>query len=57
MEKRLDNPSIRIYINKIQYGITFKIKVGYYFKHLTPETMEYLGTTKSKIAKDKNDEN
>ena len=52
-----DNPSIRIYINKIENRITFKIKTGYYLKILTPETMKLLGSTKSKINKDENGEN
>ena len=47
------NPSIRIYINKIANGITFKIKTWYCLKPVTPETMKSLGSTKSKIAKDK----
>ena len=47
-----DNPSIRIYINKIENRITFTIKTGYYLKLLTPETMKLLGSTKSKITKD-----
>ena len=34
--------------------ITFKKKTGYYLKLLTPETMKLLGSTKSKITKDKN---
>ena len=38
-----------IYINKIQNRIMFKIK--------TPETIKLLGSTKSKITKDKNGEN
>ena len=46
-----------IYINKIENRITFKIKAGYYLELLTPETMKLLGSTKSKINKDKNDEN
>ena len=36
---------------------TFKIKTGYYLELLTPETMKLLGSTKSKITKDKNGEN
>ena len=36
--------------------ITFRIKTGYYLELLT-ETMKLLGSTKSKINKDKNDEN
>ena len=35
----------------------FKIKTGYYLGLLTPETMKLLGSTKSKITKDKNGEN
>ena len=51
------NPSIRIYVNKIDNIITFEIKAGYYIKLLSPEKMEYLGKTKSRIAKDENAEN
>ena len=47
----LNNPSIRIYINKIENKIMFKIKTGYYLKLLTPETMKLCGSTKSKIKK------
>ena len=35
----------------------FKIKTGYYFELLTPETMKILGSTKSKITKNENGEN
>ena len=52
-----DNPSIRIYINKIENRITFEINTGCYFELLTPETVKLLGSTKSKITKDKNSEN
>ena len=48
---------MRIYLNKIENSITFKIKTGYYLKFLTPTTMKLLGSTKSKITKDKNGEN
>ena len=37
--------------------ITFKIKIEYYLKLLTPETMKLLVSTKSKITKDENGEN
>ena len=37
--------------------ITFKIKTGHYLELLTPETMKLLGSTKSKITKDKTGEN
>ena len=44
-----DNTSIRIYVNKIENRITFKIKNGYYLELLTPETMKLLGSTENKI--------
>ena len=50
----VDNPSIRIYVNKIENRITIKIKNGYYLELLTPETIKLLGSTNSKITKDKN---
>ena len=53
MEK-IDNPSIRIYINKIENRIIFKIKTGYNLEFLTSETMKLLGSTENKITKDKN---
>ena len=55
--ENVDNPSIRIYVNKIENRITFKIKNRYYLELLTPETMKLLGSTESKITKDKNGEN
>ena len=55
--ENVDNPSIRMYINRIENRITFKIKNGYYLELLTPETMKLLGSTESKITKDKNGEN
>ena len=50
------NLSIRIYINKIENIITFKIKTGYYLELLPPKTMKLLGSTKSNITKDKTGE-
>ena len=35
----------------------FKIKTGYYLELLTPETMQLLESTKSRITKDENGEN
>ena len=55
--ENIDNPSIRIDVNKIENRITFKIKIGYYLELLTPETMKLLVSTKTKITKDKNGEN
>ena len=57
LKKHVDNPSIRIYVNKIENRVTFKIKNGYYLDHLTPETMKLLASTESEIDKVKNGEN
>ena len=43
-----DNLPIRINVNQIEDRITVRIKTGYYLKHLTPVTMELLGSIKSK---------
>ena len=53
----VDNPQIRIYVNKIENRITFKVKSGYYLELLRPETMKLLGSAESKITKNKNGEN
>ena len=53
----VDNPSIRIYVNKIQNRSTFKIKSGYYLELSTPETMKLLGSAENKITTVKNGEN
>ena len=53
----VDNPPIRIYVNRIENRITFKIKSGYYLELLTPKTMKLLGSAESKITKDENGEN
>ena len=55
--ENIDNPSVKIYVNKIENRITFKIKNGYSIELLTPETMKLLGSTENKITKDKNGEN
>ena len=39
------NSPIRIYENKIENRIIFKIKTGYYLELLTPETMKLSGST------------
>ena len=43
--ENIDNPSIRIYVNRIENRITFKIKTGYYLELLTPKTIKLLGST------------
>ena len=51
------NPPIRIFVNKIENGITFKIKTGNHREMLMPETVKSLGSTRSKITKYENGEN
>ena len=55
--QNVDDPSIKIYVNKIGNRVTSKIKNGYYLELLTPERIKLLGSTESKITKDKNGEN
>ena len=55
--ENIDNPSVKIYVNKTENRITFRIKNGYSLELLTPETMKLLGSTENKITKDKNGEN
>ena len=57
MEKKQLILQKKIYVNKIENRITFKIEKWYYLELSTSETMELLGSTKSKITKDKNGEN
>ena len=40
--ENVDNPSIRIYVNKIENRITVKIKTGYCLELLTPTKMKLL---------------
>ena len=54
--ENVDNPSIRIYVNKTENRITFEIKNGNYLELLTPETLKLLGSTESKIIKDETGE-
>ena len=55
--ENVDNPLIKIYVNKIENRVTFKFKKGYYLELLTTETMKLIGTTESKTTKGKNGEN
>ena len=41
-----DNPSILIYVSRIENKITFKIKTGYYLELLSLETMKSLEALK-----------
>ena len=53
----VDNPSIKIYVNKIENSVKLKVKKIYFVELLTLETMKLLGSTESKITKGKNGEN
>ena len=44
--KSVDDPPIKIIVNKNENRITFKIENGYYLELLTPETMKLLGSAK-----------
>ena len=55
--ENIDNPSVWIYVNKIENRITFKIKNGYRLELLTLEIMKLPGSTENKITKDKSDQN
>ena len=50
----VDDPPIEIFVSKNENRITFKIKNGYYLKISTPETIKLLGSTESKITREKN---
>ena len=54
--ENVNNPPIRIYVNRIENRITFKIKRGYYLELLKGETMKLLGSAESKITKYKSGE-
>ena len=49
--ENIDKPTVKIYVNKIEKTITFKIKNGYSLELLMPETMKLLGSTENKILK------
>ena len=51
------NPSKRLYVNKKENRIMFKIKARYNLEHLTPGSMKLFGSTKSKITKNDNVKN
>ena len=51
------NPPVILYVNKIENRINFKIKTEHYLELLAPDTMKFLGSTITKITKDKNGEN
>ena len=55
--EKINNPSIRRYVNKIENSITFRIKAGFHLELLMPETIKLFGSTMRKITSDKIGEN
>ena len=55
--ENINNPSVKIHVNKIENRITFRIKNGYSLELLTSETIKLLESTGNKTTKDKNSEN
>ena len=51
-----DNLPVQIYVNKIKKKIVFKIKAGYKLEILTEEIMQFLGSFKKVIDKNKDGE-
>ena len=47
-----DDSPIRIYVNKIENRITFKIETGYYLEFLSPIPVKLLWSFKYKVIKD-----
>ena len=45
-ERVTANPPVRIYVNKIENRITFKINIEYHLEVLTPKMMKLVGSTK-----------
>ena len=54
---KIENLSIRIYVNKMENRIIFQFKIGSYLQLLTPKTTKSLESTKSMITKNENDKN
>ena len=53
----IDNPSVKIYVKKVENRIAFRIKKGYSLELLMYEIKKLFGSTENKIIKDKNGQN
>ena len=53
----IDNPPIRIYVHEIENRIIVKVKTDYYLGLITTEIIKLLGSTKSRMTKNKNGKN
>ena len=56
-EHNIDNPSVKIYVKKVENRIAFRIKKGYSLELLMYEIKKLFGSTENKIIKDKNGQN
>ena len=56
-ETLIDKPPVKIYFDRIQNRVTFKIKYGYYLELLMPETLKLPVSIKRRISRNKNGEN
>ena len=52
-----DNFPIRVYVNKLEHMITFKVWTGIILKIWSPETMKVHKRTNNEMPKEKNNEN
>ena len=52
-----DNFPIRVYVNKLEHMITFKVRTGIILKIWSPETMKVHKRTNNEMPKEKNNEN
>ena len=55
--ENIDNPSVKIYVKKVENRITCRIKNRYSLELLMYETKKLFGSTENKITKDKNGQN
>ena len=57
LKKRMTDNKIRMYANKTESKITFKIKARSYLELLTPETIKLIGGITIKMTEEKNGKN
>ena len=57
MKKIHSNHQYRCMLIRLKAGLRLKLNIGYTLELLTKETMKLLGSTESKITKNKNGEN
>ena len=57
IKKRMTDNKIRMYANKTESKITFKIKARSYLELLTPETIKLIGGITIKMTEEKNGKN